>query len=134
MRVLIVEDDRSVGSVLQEFLHELGHESARVLSAEGSLYRLAQNRRDADRGETGPTTVGPRPGGIKSRSARELHPVATVELPLAPPGGGGRFEVACLLVRVDVDGYVFHFANLTQDQLERLTLLVRRLAASSRLE
>ena len=29
-----------------------------------------------------------------------------------------------------MDGYVFHFANLTQDQLERLTLLVRRLASS----
>src|SRR2546426_1949357 len=46
MRVLIVEDDRSVGSVLQDFLLELGHESELVLSAEGALDRLDQNRPD----------------------------------------------------------------------------------------
>ena len=46
MRVLIVEDDRSVGSVLQDFLLELGHESELVLSAEGALDRLHQNRPD----------------------------------------------------------------------------------------
>jgi len=237
MRVLIVEDDRSVGSVLQDFLLELGHESELVLSAEGALDRLDQNRpdlilldfrlpgmngldflqrprvrdsripvivvsgiaselqaeaclrlgaiefvakpiafehlqrilqslepqvlareiatarrttdrrrtprarialpvrvRDAHGGEWETTSVDLSAGGIKIRSAGEVHPVATVELSFAPPGAGERFEVASLLVRVDVDGYVFHFANLTQDQLERLTLLVRRLAASSRLE
>ncbi|OLB00968.1 MAG: hypothetical protein AUH09_02570 [Candidatus Rokubacteria bacterium 13_2_20CM_70_12] len=236
MRVLIVEDDRSVGSVLQDFLLELGHESELVLSAEGALDRLDQNRpdlilldfrlpgmngldflqrprvrdsripvivvsgiaselqaeaclrlgaiefvakpiafehlqrilqslepqvlareiatarratdrrrtprarialpvrvRDAHGGEWETTSVDLSAGGIKIRSAGEVHPVATVELSFAPPGAGERFEVASLLVRVDVDGYVFHFANLTQDQLERLTLLVRRLAASSRL-
>src|SRR5207249_11992640 len=67
---------------------------------------------------------------IKVRSAGQARPVATVELSFTPPGDGERFEVASLLVRVDMDGYVFHFANLTQDQLERLTLLVRRLASS----
>ncbi|PYO23707.1 MAG: hypothetical protein DMD88_02840, partial [Candidatus Rokuibacteriota bacterium] len=46
MRVLIVEDDRSVGTVLQDFLFELGHESELVLSAEGALDRLQQNRPD----------------------------------------------------------------------------------------
>ena len=90
--------------------------------------------RDAHGGEWETTSVDLSAGGIKIRSAGEVHPVATVELSFAPPGAGERFEVASLLVRVDVDGYVFHFANLTQDQLERLTLLVRRLAASSRLE
>ena len=233
MRVLIVEDDRSVGSVLQDFLLELGHESELVLSAEGALDRLQQNRpdlilldfrlpgmngldflqrervrdsripvivvsgiasevqvdaclrlgaiefvakpiafehlqrilqslepqvlardvvtarqttdrrrtprarvaltvrvRDANGSEWQTTSVDLSAGGIKVRSAGQARPVATVELSFTPPGDGERFEVASLLVRVDMDGYVFHFANLTQDQLERLTLLVRRLASS----
>lgn len=230
-----MEDDRSVGSVLQDFLLELGHESELVLSAEGALDRLDQNRpdlilldfrlpgmngldflqrprvrdsripvivvsgiaselqaeaclrlgaiefvakpiafehlqrilqslepqvlareiatarrtpdrrrtprarvtlpvrvRDAHGAEWETTSVDLSAGGIKIRSAGQVHPVATVELSFTPPSAGEGFEVASLLVRVDVDGYVFHFANLTQDQLERLTLLVRRLAASSR--
>jgi CheY-like chemotaxis protein len=237
MRVLIVEDDRSVGSVLQDFLLELGHESELVLSAEGALDRLQQNRpdlilldfrlpgmngldflqrpqvkdsripvilvsgiasevqidaclrlgavefvakpiafehlhrilqslepqvlareietarrtaerrrtprarvalpvrvRDVHGGEWETTSVDLSAGGIKVRSAGPSRPAATVELSFATPGVGDRFDVSSLLVRVDVDGYVFHFANLTRDQLERLTLLVRRLAASSRPE
>ena len=234
MRVLIVEDDRSVGSVLQDFLLELGHESELVLSAEGALDRLQQNRpdlilldfrlpgmngldflqreqvrdsripvivvsgiasevqvdaclrlgaiefvakpiafehlqrilqslepqvlardvvtarqttdrrrtprarvalpvrvRDANGSEWQTTSVDLSAGAIKVRSAGQARPAATVELSFTPPGVGERFDVSSLLVRVDMDGYVFHFANLTQDQLERLTLLVRRLAASS---
>jgi CheY-like chemotaxis protein len=237
MRVLIVEDDRSVGSVLQDFLCELGHESELVLSAEGALDRLQQNRpdlvlldfrlpgmngldflqkrqvrdsripvivvsgiasevqaqaclrvgavefvakpivfghlqrvlqslepqvpareietaghtsdrrrtprarvalpvrvRDARGGEWETTSVDLSAGGIKIRSAGRAHPVAAVELSFTTPGPVERFEVSSLLVRVDVDGDVFHFANLTRDQLERLTLLVRRLAVSSRAE
>jgi CheY-like chemotaxis protein len=233
MRVLIVEDDRSVGSVLQDFLLELGHESELVLTAEGALDRLEQNRpdlilldfrlpgmngldflrrqrvrdsripvivvsgianeaqvdaclrlgaiefvpkpiafehlqrilqslepqavtreiatarrtterrrtprarvalpvrvRDGSGVEWETTSVDLSAGGIKVRSAGQAQPVATVELSFTPPGVGERFEVESLLVRVDMDGYVFHFANLTEDQLERLTLLVRRLAAS----
>jgi len=45
MRVLIVEDDRSVGTVLQDFLFELATIEL-VLSAEGALDRLQQNRPD----------------------------------------------------------------------------------------
>jgi len=234
MRVLIVEDDRSVGSVLQDFLLELGHESELVLSAEGALDRLHQNRpdlilldfrlpgmngldflrhqqvkdsripvivvsgiasevqvdaclqlgaiefvakpiafehlqrilhslepqvlareiatarrasdrrrtprarvalpvrvRDARGSEWETTSVDLSAGGIKVRQAGVTRPVATVELSFTPPGADERFQVSSLLVRVDLDGYVFHFANLTQVQLERLTLLVRRLAASS---
>ena len=237
MRVLIVEDDRSVGSVLQDFLLELGHESELVLSAEGALDRLHQNRpdlilldfrlpgmngldflrhqqvkdsripvivvsgiasevqvdaclrlgavefvakpiafeqlqrilhslepqalareaatarqtsdrrrtprarvalpvrvRDARGSEWETTSVDLSAGGIKILPVGQAHPVATVELSFTSPGADERFEVSSLLVRVDLDGYVFHFANLTQDQLERLTLLVRRLAASPRPE
>jgi len=86
--------------------------------------------RDANGSEWQTTSVDLSAGGIKVRSAGQARPVATVELSFTPPGDGERFEVASLLVRVDMDGYVFHFANLTQDQLERLTLLVRRLASS----
>jgi DNA-binding response OmpR family regulator len=237
MRVLIVEDDRSVGSVLQDFLLELGHESELVLSAEGALDRLHQNRpdlilldfrlpgmngldflqqqqvkdsripvivvsgiasevqvdaclrlgaiefvakpiafehlqrilltlepqvlarevattrrssdrrrtprarvelpvrvRDARGSEWETTSVDLSAGGIKVRPAGQDHPVASVEISFASPGADERFDVSSLLVRVDLDGFVFHFANLTQEQLERLTLLVRRLAASSRSE
>lgn len=237
MRVLIVEDDRSVGSVFQDLLFELGHESELVLSAEGALDRIHQNRpdlilldfrlhgmngldflqeqqvkdsripvivvsgmasegqidaclrlgaiefvakpvalehlqriiqflepqvlarematasrsaerrrtprarvalpvrvRDVRGSEWETTSVDLSAGGIKVSSAGQGHSVATVELTFTPPDGDEPFEVSSLLVRVDLDGSVFRFANLTQDQLERLTLLVRRLAASSRPE
>ena len=237
MRILIVEDDRAVGTVLQDFLFELGHESELVLSAEGALDRFQQNRpdlilldfrlpgmnglgflkepqvrdsripvivvsgvasegqaqtclrlgaiefvakpiafehlqrvlqsfepqvlareietarhtrdrrrtprarvalpvrvRDARGGEWEATSVDLSAGGIKIRSAGRPPRVAAVELSFTTPDAVERFEVSSLLVRVDVDGDVFHFANLTQDQLERLTLLVRRLAVSSHAE
>src|SRR5207247_7633184 len=88
--------------------------------------------RDARGSEWETTSVDLSAGGIKILPVGPAHPVATVELSFTSPGADERFEVSSLLVRVDLDGYVFHFANLTQDQLERLTLLVRRLAASPR--
>lgn len=235
MRVLIVEDDRAVGSVLRDLLEELGHQSDLVLTAEAGLDWLQRERPDlilldfrlpgmsgldflqhpqvresripvvvvsgiasevqaeeclrvgalefvhkpiafehleriltslAARGRTGdverpgrfgerrralrarvtlPVRIRDREGaaietlsvdlsarGVKLRSAGPALPVATVELAFTPPGTDERFEIPSLLVRVDIDGYVFHFANLTEAQLERLTLLVRRLAASPR--
>ncbi len=46
MRVLIVEDDRVTGSVLQDFILELGHEADVIGSAEGALRWLRQDRPD----------------------------------------------------------------------------------------
>lgn len=72
------------------------------------------------------------PHGIKVRSAGPVQPKATVALSFASPDGAERFEVPSLLVRVDLDGYVFRFTNLTESQLEGLAGVVRRQAASRR--
>ncbi len=72
------------------------------------------------------------PHAIKVRSAGTVQPNARVTLSFTSPDGTERFEVPSLLVRVDLDGYVFHFANLTEGQLEGLTRLVRRLTAARR--
>ncbi len=228
MRVLIVEDDRGVGMVLQDSVMQFGHDAEVVRSAEAALRWLQQDRADLilldfklpgmtgleflefpevrksripivmmsgfmdetqvqtclglgalefvakpvalqhlqrildtlaprvgtakverRRAPRAPVVVPVRgrnpvsaewetvsvdlsPHGIKVRSAGPAPPTGIVALSFASPGGEERFEVASLLVRVDLDGYVFHFSNLTERQLERLTLLVRRLATSSR--
>jgi len=46
MRVLIVEDDPTVGEVLRDLCAELGHEAAAVRSAEDALDRLEDTRPD----------------------------------------------------------------------------------------
>ncbi len=45
MRVLIVEDDRTVGEVLRDLCGELGHEAEAVRSAEDALVRLEEGAR-----------------------------------------------------------------------------------------
>lgn len=122
---------------LQRMLDSLAGSPGRAATAERR--RLARARvevpvtgRDALGAEWQTVSVDLSPRGIKVCAAGPAQPNAAVTLSFPSPGGGERFEVSSLLVRADVNGYVFHFANLAERQLERLTLLVRRQAASSR--
>ena len=67
---------------------------------------------------------------MKVRSTAAARPGSTVALSFESPGGDERVEAGALLIRADVDGYVFYFLNLTEDHFERLTYLVRRLSGS----
>ncbi len=75
------------------------------------------------------TSVNLSASGIKVRSSRVVHPGPAARLSLTLPDGTTRLEVASVLVRADLDGYAFHFLNLTEGQLRRLSDLVQRLAA-----
>src|SRR6185437_1911881 len=47
MRVLIVEDEQTLGEVFRDFLAELGHDAIVVLTAEAALATLDRQRPDA---------------------------------------------------------------------------------------
>jgi CheY-like chemotaxis protein len=228
MRVLIVEDDPTVGEVMRDLCLELGHAAETVLSAEDALVRLAggdrpdlilldfrlprmsgldflrlplvrdtaipiivmsgiaadheaqeclalgavqflakpvpleqlqrllkwfeeparrpvERRRvprasvalpvqvrERDGTEWETTSVNLSPLAMKVRSAGATRPGATVELSFAAPGRDQRIKATSLLVRADLDGYVFYFLNLTTEHVERLTDLVHRLTVYPR--
>lgn len=66
-------------------------------------------------------------GGAKLRAERAGRPGLAVQLSLLPREGVEPLTLLSLLVRIDVDGYAFHFANLSAAQTARLRDLVRRL-------
>jgi DNA-binding response OmpR family regulator len=70
---------------------------------------------------------------VKVRSAGTARPGPTVEITFATPGEADPVRAVSLLIRVDADGWVFYFLNLTEDHFERLTYLVHRLTASQRI-
>ncbi len=84
---------------------------------------------DQDGAEWETTSVDLSVEAMKVRSTVAARPGSTVALSFESPGGDERVEAVSLLIRADVDGYVFYFLNLTEDHFERLTYLVRRLTA-----
>ncbi|PYM44189.1 MAG: hypothetical protein DME12_01145 [Candidatus Rokuibacteriota bacterium] len=68
------------------------------------------------------------PSSMKVLAAGSVRPGPAAELSFTPPGDEP-LQVVSVLIRVDLDGYVFYFANLTEVQVDRLTRLVRRLTA-----
>jgi len=68
------------------------------------------------------------PSSLKVLAAGSASPGPAAELSFTPPGDEP-LQVVSLLIRVDLDGYVFYFANLTEVQVDRLTRLVLRLTA-----
>lgn len=223
MRVLIVEDDPTVGEVLRDLCIELGHEADTVRSAEDALGRLADTRpdlilldfrlprmsgldflrlplvrnsgipivvvsgiatesqaqeclalgavkflskpvpfeqlhslldwferpeprperrrapraavalpvrvRERDGTEWETTSVDVSVAAMKVRPAGGARPGPTVELSFVSPEADQSVQATSILLRIDSDGYVFYFLNLTDDHFERLTYLVRRLTA-----
>lgn len=67
---------------------------------------------------------------MKVRPARAVQPGSTVKLSFEWPDRNESITATSLLLRVDHDGHVFYFLNLTEDHFERLTYLVSRLSAS----
>ena len=65
--------------------------------------------------------------GAKIRAGEAVRPGPAVRLSLRPAEDEPPLTLLSLLVRIDLDGYAFHFANLTAAQIERLRALVRRL-------
>jgi DNA-binding response OmpR family regulator len=86
--------------------------------------------RDYHGNEWETTSVDLSATSVKVVATGLAQPGPAVELSFTPPGEE-RLRVVSLLIRVDLDGYVFYFANLTDGQLERLTRLVRRLTVLS---
>ena len=84
---------------------------------------------DSEGHEWETTSVDLSTEAVKLRSTGAARPGTTVEISFATPGEDEGVKAVSLLVRVDVDGDVFHFLNLTEDHFERLTYLVRRLTA-----
>lgn len=227
MRVLIVEDDPTVGEVLRDLCAEIGHEAEAVRSAEDALVRLDEIRpdlilldfrlprmsgldflrlplvrntgipivvvsgiatesqaqeclalgavkfltkpipfeqlhgllewferpaerpverrrspraavalpvrvREHDGTEWETTTIDLSIEAMKVLPAREARPGPTVELSFVTPGGDESLRATSILLRIDSDGYVFYFLNLSEDHFERLGYLVRRLTTSPR--
>lgn len=88
--------------------------------------------RERDGTEWETTSVDLSPVAMKVRPTGAARPGATVELSFMSPDDDQSVRATSLLLRVDLDGYVFYFTNLTEDHLERLTYLVRRLTAYAR--
>ena len=88
--------------------------------------------RERDGTEWETTSVDLSPVAIKVRHTGAARPGPTVELSFVSPHDDQSVRATSLLLRVDLDGYVFYFTNLTEDHLERLTYLVRRLTAYAR--
>ena len=88
--------------------------------------------RERDGTEWETTSVDLSAVAIKVRPSGAARPGPTVELSFMSPDDDQSVRATSLLLRVDLDGYVFHFLNLTADHLERLTYLVRRLTAYPR--
>ena len=72
------------------------------------------------------TSVDLSPSGVKVLPLWAA-PESAVRLSVTLPDGGECLEIVSVLIRVDLDGYAFYFANLTRPQLERLTRLIHSL-------
>ncbi|HEY7648367.1 MAG TPA: response regulator [Methylomirabilota bacterium] len=67
--------------------------------------------------------------GIKVRSELEISPGAAARIAIALPDGEPNLDIVSVLVRADMNGYAFHFANMSEWQFNRLSTLVQRSAA-----
>ena len=72
------------------------------------------------------TSVDLSPTGVKVLPLWAA-PESAVRLSVTLPDGGECLEIVSVLIRVDLDGYAFYFANLTAPQLQRVTRLIHRL-------
>lgn len=227
MRVLIVEDDPTVGEVLRDLCLELGHQAEAVRSAEDALVRLGEARpdlilldfrlprmsgldflrlplvrnarvpivvvsgiatesqaqeclelgaakflskpvpfeqlhdllewferpssrpasrverrraararvalpvriRENDGTEWETTSVDVSIEAMKVRPVGLTRPGPTVEISFVAPEQDEGVNATSILLRIDADGYVFYFLNLTEEHFERLGYLVRRLTS-----
>ncbi|OGK76345.1 MAG: hypothetical protein A2W08_18995 [Candidatus Rokubacteria bacterium RBG_16_73_20] len=87
---------------------------------------------ESDCSEWRTTSVDLSTQAVKVLSSAAPRPGPTVEISFVPPGEAEPVRAVSLLIRVDADGYVFYFLNLTEDHFERLTYLVHRLTSSQR--
>jgi len=85
--------------------------------------------RERDGTEWETTSVDVSVAAVKVRPVGMTRPGPTVELSFASPDEDQSVQATSILLRIDSDGYVFYFLNLTDDHYERLTYLVRRLSA-----
>src|SRR5207247_7361330 len=76
------------------------------------------------------TSVNFSPTSMKVRASGSPQPGPAVELSFTPPGDEP-VQVVSVPIRINLDGYVFYFTNLTEAQLDRLTRLIRRLTVLS---
>jgi len=67
--------------------------------------------------------------GIKVTSSADLSAPTAVRMTFTPPDGRGPLEVTALMVRRDTDGDAFYFVNVKPADADRLTSLIRRVAA-----
>src|SRR5439155_306778 len=136
VRILIVEDNADIGGLLVDFVRELGHAGALVPSAEAALARLRSDRPDLvllDFRLPGMSGLDWQTTRVDlSRSGMKVRPLwaapeSAVRLSVTLPDDGERLEIVSVLIRIDLDGYAFYFADLTGSQIERLTRLIDRL-------
>jgi CheY-like chemotaxis protein len=80
MRVLVVEDEVSLGEVFQDFLAELGHDAMVVRSAEAALGMLQRQRPDA-------IILDLNLPGMSGLDFMQLHPVREAALPIVAISG-----------------------------------------------
>jgi hypothetical protein len=85
--------------------------------------------RERDGTEWETTSIDVSVAAVKVRPVGMTRPGPTVELSFVSPNGDQTVKATSILLRIDSDGYVFYFLNLTDDHYERLTYLVRRLTA-----
>jgi signal transduction histidine kinase/ActR/RegA family two-component response regulator len=90
---------------------------------------LAVHVREYTGAEWGATSVNLSTSGIKVRAESEVAPGAAARLAITLPEGDGHLDIVSVLVRVDMDGYAFQFANMSEWQFHRLSMLVQRVAA-----
>ncbi|MBI3635648.1 MAG: response regulator [Candidatus Rokubacteria bacterium] len=69
------------------------------------------------------TSIDLSPFGMKLRTQVAITPGAAAKLTFVPPDGGAAIQVMSVLVRVDPNGHVFYFVNLTADDFHRLHTL-----------
>jgi signal transduction histidine kinase len=86
--------------------------------------------RERSGGEWESTSANLSTSGIKVHASGSIRPGQETTLTLTLPDGDTRLEVESVLVRADLDGYAFHFLNLTDWQVQRLQTLLRRSAGA----
>jgi signal transduction histidine kinase/DNA-binding response OmpR family regulator len=90
---------------------------------------LAVRVREYNGVEWGATSMNLSTSGIKVRADNEVTPGAAARLAITLPDGDTQLDIVSVLARVDIDGYAFHFANMSEWQFHRLSTLVQRVTA-----
>ncbi len=108
-----------------------GHPVERRQAPRARVALPVEIRPDSERGWA-TTSVDLSVEGMKVRAGPVPRPGPTARLSFVAPDDDDRLEIDSVLIRVDLDGYVFYFLNLTEAHFERLRRLVVRLAARQR--